>query len=216
MNTFLEVSEIFDGIQGEGKFAGQPVIFIRCSKCTRNCSFCDTKYHADGEMVSIKRIAKGICNQNLRTIVVTGGEPTLQMAALISLWQLVNKEKHFHFHLETNGDFLYAKKVSYSELFSIFSYVAISPKEPNVAKRLYKDLAGPISKGMCDIKIVTDLETVGIGMLRYASILMPLTTKDPIQDLKIQQRVWKRCLKRGVRYSPRLHVDLFGYNKRGI
>ena len=109
-----------------------------------------------------------------------------------------------------------SKKVSYSEVLSIFDYVAISPKELYVAKQLYKDLVGPLSKGKCDIKVVTDLETVGKSMLRWATMLMPLTTKDPIQDLKIQQKVWKYCLDKGIRYTPRLHVELFGYNKRGV
>jgi len=40
----LNLSEIFQTIQGEAMFTGTPSIFIRTQGCDVGCSFCDTKY----------------------------------------------------------------------------------------------------------------------------------------------------------------------------
>ena len=69
---------------------------------------------------------------------------------------------------------------------------------------------------MCDIKVVTDLKTTGMDMLKYATMLMPLTTGDIEKDAQIRKDVWGYCVENRIRYSPRLHVEIFGYNKRGI
>jgi organic radical activating enzyme len=212
----LQISEVFSGIQAEGRYVGLPVLFIRCGNCTRHCSYCDTKYHKVFKEVSLEKVVREINEQSLRTIIITGGEPTLQWNRIVDLWRLANQEKHFTFHLETNGDLLYAKKVPYSELLSVFDYVAISPKEACVARQLSKDISGPLSKGLCDIKVVTDLEKVGRDMIRFATILMPLTTGDVVKDEKIRRKVWNYCVKKGIRYSPRLHIEIWGYGRRGV
>jgi organic radical activating enzyme len=211
----LPISEVFNSIQGEGFYTGRPVRFIRVSGCTRKCSFCDSKYHIKGKQVLLKNLVRDAVSQNLRTLVITGGEPLLYWRELVRLWELLNKEKHFNLHLETNGDLLFRKKVMYSELFSVFDYSCISPKSLSVAKKLYSDLSGPLSKGFCDIKIVADLSRENRSMRRYATMLMPLTTNNPGENASIQKRVWDYCVKNGVRYSPRLHIELFG-KSRGV
>lgn len=39
-----KINEIFETIQGEGSFTGQPSIFIRLQGCPVGCSWCDTKH----------------------------------------------------------------------------------------------------------------------------------------------------------------------------
>lgn len=212
----LNVAEKFNSIQAEGRHVGLPVVFLRLQNCTRKCIFCDTQYHKIGKPISIVTLAKQLSGQSLRTIVISGGEPLLQWEGIVELWRLLNRDKHFSIHLETNGDLLCTKKVGYSEVFSVCSYVAISPKEMGVAKQLYKDLPGPLSKGMCDLKVVTDIDTIGKSMLQYATILMPLTTCNEERDMAIRKRVWEYCTKNGIRYTPRLHVELFGPRIRGV
>lgn len=44
MRTLVNVSEVFDTIQGEAFFTGTPSWFIRLQGCDVGCPFCDTKY----------------------------------------------------------------------------------------------------------------------------------------------------------------------------
>jgi len=39
-NKKMKISEIFESLQGEGKYIGYPALFIRTSGCNRNCDFC--------------------------------------------------------------------------------------------------------------------------------------------------------------------------------
>lgn len=41
--TLVKISEVFSSVQGEGRYAGHPAIFIRFAGCSVGCYFCDTK-----------------------------------------------------------------------------------------------------------------------------------------------------------------------------
>jgi organic radical activating enzyme len=156
---------------------------------------------------------------NCNTIVFTGGEPLLQADSIEELRKLLGgkDKRHYFYHLETNGDLIYNSKVSVTRLFRLFDYVAISPKVLRVAKYLREDqsIIEAMSKGTCSIKVVTDMRKVGVSMLPFASMVMPLTTYNAVKDLIIKREVWEYCMKNNIRYSPRLHVELFG-KKRGV
>ncbi len=108
-------------------------------------------------------------------------------------------------HIETNGTILG------SEL-NCFSYVCFSPKRVNDAVRVH-GFARRCLATKYDIKIVTDLQTVGVDMIKYATMLMPLTRFDR-QDGEIKRRVWEYCARKGLRYSPRLQIDVWGGQKK--
>lgn len=95
----MRVNEIFYSLQGEGHFAGTPAIFIRFSGCNLKCSFCDTDHSSYSEMTEEEIVAEA-CRFPARHIVITGGEPTLQITA-----SLVNKlhVAGFFVQIETNG-----------------------------------------------------------------------------------------------------------------
>ena len=205
----MKVNNLFASLQGEGRYMGTPVVFVRLSGCTRACSFCDTKYHKDGTEMSIKELAKKIVALRITTVVFTGGEPLLQ---LNDIMRLTNRLPTYDFHLETNGDLIKTEK-DVDVIFQLFDYVAISPKELRVAKRVTKLFQGFGSNH--DIKVVTDLETVGADMLKYATMVMPLTRYKAKQDLSIKRRVWEYATVKRLRYSARLHVEVFG-KKRGV
>ena len=76
----MNISEIFLSIQGEGKLAGVPSIFIRTSGCNLRCTWCDSPYTSwepVGESLGIDEILTRVARHGTQYVVVTGGEPML-------------------------------------------------------------------------------------------------------------------------------------------
>ena len=94
-------------------------------------------------------------------------------------------------------------------------YVCISPKDVEVAQRVFRIIKEYQNKqcpgtSFYDIKIVTDLNEVGVDTIKYATALMPLTTTNLQKNKEIEQRVWEECVKRNLFYSGRIHVQVWG------
>lgn len=71
-----KINEIFYSLQGEGFHTGTPAVFVRFSGCNLKCSFCDTQ-HENGTMMSDEQIVHQILQYPSRTVILTGGEPSL-------------------------------------------------------------------------------------------------------------------------------------------
>jgi organic radical activating enzyme len=84
------INEIFYSIQGEGEFAGAPAVFVRFSGCNLNCPWCDTD-HSHGEEMTRDEledaVRKLLADRDGAIIVLTGGEPALQLHADEPLFQ---------------------------------------------------------------------------------------------------------------------------------
>jgi 7-carboxy-7-deazaguanine synthase (Cx14CxxC type) len=115
------VKEIFLTLQGEGAHAGRAAVFCRFSGCnlwsgreqdraTAVCQFCDTDFvGTDGTLGGRFATAEDLANtisaqwtgeDANRYVVLTGGEPLLQVdAALIAALH----ERRFAVAVETNG-----------------------------------------------------------------------------------------------------------------
>ncbi len=94
-----KINEIFYSLQGEGHHAGTPAVFIRFSGCNLRCPFCDTM-HQDGKMMSDEEIAGEAVKYPAEWIILTGGEPTLQLdEKLLDTLKKMGKK----IALETNG-----------------------------------------------------------------------------------------------------------------
>ena len=74
----MKVNEIFYSLQGEGVFTGTAAIFVRLAGCNLHCDFCDTK-HEDYTIFTEEEIVKAISDYPAKHVVITGGEPTLQL-----------------------------------------------------------------------------------------------------------------------------------------
>ncbi len=96
-----KVSEIFYSIQGEGRHAGMPAVFLRLAGCSMKCEWCDTKYaFAGGKEMNNLEVLVALSHYPCKTVVITGGEPAEQdLPALISML----KSAGHVVHLETNG-----------------------------------------------------------------------------------------------------------------
>ena len=109
---------IFSSIQGEGRHTGRPATFIRFAGCNLNCPWCDTRKHTK-EMLSIPEIMAKVRKLGNRSVIVTGGEPTIVIGLREILTALKN-EDHW-LALETNG----TRNIPEIEMFD---YVSVSPK----------------------------------------------------------------------------------------
>lgn len=114
------VNEIFYSLQGEGWHTGTPAVFLRFSGCNRKCPFCDTDF-SHATMMDAREIACACAAFPARHLVVTGGEPLLQLdSALLR----VLKASGFFVQVETNGSLPVPPEVD---------WVTCSPKEPPYA-----------------------------------------------------------------------------------
>lgn len=112
----LKVNEIFYSLQGEGHFTGTPAVFVRLSGCNLSCPFCDTQ-HQHGTQMTEEEIVVAISKYPARHIVITGGEPTMQLTD--SLIDKLHAAGWF-VQIETNGTLPVPKGID---------WVTCSPKE---------------------------------------------------------------------------------------
>ena len=111
----MRVNDIFYSLQGEGRNTGRAAVFVRFSGCNLRCSFCDTDFSSFREMTS-DEIIKEISQYPARFVVLTGGEPTLQVTVAF-----VNQlhEAGFEVAIETNGTLPIPENID---------WVTVSPK----------------------------------------------------------------------------------------
>lgn len=93
------VNEIFYSLQGEGFYTGTPAVFLRFSGCNLKCGFCDTAHETFTEM-DVRTIVDRLCEYPSHHVVVTGGEPSLQLDDMLVD---VLHEAGFYVQVETNG-----------------------------------------------------------------------------------------------------------------
>lgn len=201
----MKVLEVFYSIQGEGRYMGVPVVFVRTSGCPIRCDFCDTKDSWDGSKgydTDGKHLIQDImrASNRCKTVVVTGGEPTMQSDLYNVIQQL--KYEGFHVHLETSG----WRDVSPG----YFEWVVCSPKEKNGFR---------IAKGCDELKYVVG-EHSNLNTMIPAAIrdqyrgriwLQPMDVLDPEQNRKNAIR----CVQEALR-DPRLRAGIQLHKTYGV
>ena len=104
----MKVNEIFYSIQGEGKYMGLPMAFLRVTGCNLRCQWCDTKYaYDDGKELSIDTILEQLGQIPTKRICITGGEPMIQEQIIELITQLTITG--YTIYLETNGSMFLGK-----------------------------------------------------------------------------------------------------------
>jgi len=96
------ITEIFHSIQGEGLYAGLPMLFVRTNICNIRCDWCDTKYSFyGGKDMSLQEIIRSVQESKENWVCFTGGEPLVQREAHEFVKQVVDLGKNIL--IETNG-----------------------------------------------------------------------------------------------------------------
>ena len=113
-----DLVEIFESLQGEGRNTGRPCVFIRFSGCNLKCPWCDTNV-AKKFSASLADIQKELKQYRAKSVILTGGEPTLvkEMPELVAAL----KKDGYWIGVETNGAIA-------ADWLGFVDYVACSPK----------------------------------------------------------------------------------------
>ena len=227
----IPISEIFYSIQGEGKYAGNPSVFVRVGGCNLKCpgfgkkgcdSFyaVDKKYKNSWQEMSISEIIAEI-KKYLRfnpDLVITGGEPGLYFERLSPLIKWFKGNITIETNATISPDF--EKYPEYKNIaFAMSVKLSNSGEEYNkrVKKEAIKNIANNAKKSFFKFVIDKDLKeeiediTKGVDIPIYC---MPLgATKEELE--RNAPFAFEFCLKNGYRYSDRIHIRLFG-KKRGV
>lgn len=155
--TRFRLVEIFESIQGEGAQAGRRATFVRFSKCSAACAWCDTPYEQVNEELSFANLVARCVDLNPRFVIFTGGEPALQLTP--SLLRAF-KSMGFETAIETNG----AHDLTELGLAKFLDWICVSPKlhVPGGTKR-WVQLTGH------EIKVVWDRGFDPSWLIRYGT-----------------------------------------------
>ena len=123
----MRVNEIFYSLQGEGHYTGTPAVFVRFSGCNLSCDFCDTRHQSFTPMTE-REIVDAVCAHPCRHVVITGGEPSLQLTG--SLVEMLHDAGRY-VQVETNGT---------GSLPPSVDWVTCSPKQGPYALRRVDEL----------------------------------------------------------------------------
>ena len=113
-----DLVEIFESLQGEGRNTGRPCVFLRFAGCNLKCPWCDTDV-AKRFSASLDEILAELAQYRAKSVILTGGEPTIQKAMPELVAAL--KAKGYWIGVETNG-------TKDADWLRFVDYVACSPK----------------------------------------------------------------------------------------
>jgi len=229
----LNVSEIFFSLQGEGRLAGVPAVFVRLAGCDLRCKWCDTPYALEasqGQTRTVEEVLQEIGQFKCKYVVVTGGEPLKDMELPGLLNALAQMDKHVT--VETVAG-------SYQEI--VCNLISISPKLSNAVPKGNQTNDRPqgyqvniaaireyIKSYDYQIKFVVESEE---DLTEIEDVLHELESEEPTpidrnkvflmpqaktrqQHSQLGPQVAQMCLEKGYRYGPRLQIELWG-NQRG-
>lgn len=211
----MVINEVFFSIQGEGKNAGAPAIFVRFGNCNLKCTWCDTKYTWHKDFIDNKEVDLPEVFEEIRKypdykhLVITGGEPMLQQNAISAIRA---EFPDYYIEVETNG----SQDVRCFDDVNLFT---VSYKTSNSGNLQYE--LKTINR-KCVYKFVVlrkgDFDEIESVIKKYnlpanKIFLMPEgVTRQAI--LKKHKWLDEYCKRKGYNFTTRLHILAWG-NERG-
>lgn len=196
----MRLIEIFDSIQGEGPAMGRPATFVRLAGCNLRCQGCDTDLKPSFDL-SLPELAERVVG---RRVVITGGEPTMQMAELSEFIGILHKSGK-EIHIETNG----TNPLS-EEILDLIFCAVVSPKrgsnfhldrwarEENVHIKFVLGDASWCWTSDLIKPLLPSLDKEHVWIMAYGAD----------RDMMGSGAAWDLAMKLGVNYSDRLHIRL--------
>ena len=235
--------EIFRSIQGEGRSAGELRTFIRLSGCNLHCTWCDTPYTwnwrrtkwphekdrsgaphkfdpaAETIEMSVEDVAEAVVALAAPGIVLTGGEPLLQSAALeVLIARLKRANPALLIEVETNGTIApSAALAGAGDLFMVSPKLAHSGDRPALALRpaplaVFAALESAWFKFV--VREAANLDEIAaiaerFGIPSERIMVMPEGTDSAtLRDCETRLRARAEAV--GYAWSDRLHIHLYG------
>ncbi len=216
------IAETFFSIQGEGATAGLPAVFVRLQGCSVGCQWCDTKYSWDpahGREVELDALLGEVAAHPCRRVVITGGEP-LESALCVPLLEALYA-RGYDVEVETSGTLLPPTSANSTVQWNVS--VKLASAGVLEARRIN---AGAIRAFLerdawwkfvvadeMDLAEVLDL-AARFGLPSQRILLQPQAVR---REEVLARSPWliAACQRHGFRYSPRLHVLLWGA-RRGV
>lgn len=228
----MKLAEIFYSVQGEGKLAGVPSVFVRASGCNLRCTWCDTPYaswNPEGEDLGVDRIVSCVREYPARHVVLTGGEPMI-MPDIAELCEALKSEL-YHVTIETAGTVFTPLPLDLASLSPKLSNSTPNEREDGRFARAHERLrlnipvlqqfidSSPdvqlkfVVSRPADLREIQDLLAQLKGWEKQDVLLMPEGVN---ADVLRERGTWiaDLCKQHGYRFCPRLHIELFG-NRRG-
>jgi 7-carboxy-7-deazaguanine synthase len=231
----LLVSEIFGPtFQGEGPSLGRRCSFLRLGGCNLACSWCDTPYTWDWTgrngrrydprteltQMNYEQAWEKLCSHGTDMLVVSGGEPLLQQAALVPLLELA-ANAGWRIEIETAGTIAPRAEVARS-----IDQFNISPKLGNSGNRkedrlVMEALEALVATGKAIFKFVA-CEIADLDEIEWLVTDFQLSPVYVMPEGVTAEAVTARMgaiaagvLTRGWNLTTRLHVLVYG-NRRGV
>ena len=186
----MKVIEIFESIQGEGRWVGTPVTFIRLAGCNLHCPWCDTKesWGDVGTEMSIYDVCNQVKEFDNRIVVLTGGERTIQ--PLLSRLIRTLGENGYYVAIETNG----TNNITHTRGVK---WITCSPKPESQYR---------VSCDADEIKLVITED--------FDETVLQNLTLTYNKDIWLQpegsnmQAMWKRCYDLAMKYKGNVRVGV--------
>lgn len=223
----MKISELFYSIQGEGLLVGMPSVFIRTSGCNLRCRWCDTPYTSwapEGDDMTVEEILDKVEGYSAKHVVITGGEPML-MKEMPDLTRQLKARRH-HVTIETAATVYHPVDCDLASL---------SPKLSNSTP--WKEEAGKYAEKHDRLRINLEVLNTFMKTHPYQMKFVVDTPKDldEVEELLAQfdgidrtrvllmpqgrtsgelsekaQWIVEICKTNGLRFCPRVQIDLYG------